>query len=168
MLKQHFTQIPKPKQTSLPLVMTTEKSHWLVSQEMTASLILCRSHGLGSRVADGSLGNILIGLISALLVWVPLFSELFDLLLWEGYKVNQMAHWTHNRHEYTGLILGLSPANERHRYFVNTVSHWLSANLESAMLIHPTYMANIITWEALHITVPLWGKSTGYSGPLLI
>ena len=33
----------------------------------------------------------------------------------------------------TGLILGLHPANERRRYFCNDVSHWLGANLESAL-----------------------------------
>ena len=31
-----------------------------------------------------------------------------------------------------GLVLGLHPANERRRYFVTT-SHWLGANLESAL-----------------------------------
>ena len=32
-----------------------------------------------------------------------------------------------------GLYLGLHPANERRRYKVNAVSHWLGANLESAL-----------------------------------
>ena len=31
--------------------------------------------------------------------------------------------------ETTGLILGLRPANERRRYKVTLVSHWLSVNL---------------------------------------
>ena len=35
-------------------------------------------------------------------------------------------------HYETGLILGLRPANERRRYFVTTVYHWLGTNLVSA------------------------------------
>ena len=34
-----------------------------------------------------------------------------------------------------GLILGLRPANERRRYKSNAISHWLGANLESALVI---------------------------------
>ena len=37
----------------------------------------------------------------------------------------------------SGLILGLRPANERQRYFVNDVSHWLVASLESALSLMP-------------------------------
>ena len=36
--------------------------------------------------------------------------------------------------QYTGLILGLCPANERWRYIVTT-SHWLGVNLQSALNI---------------------------------
>ena len=36
----------------------------------------------------------------------------------------------------SGLILGLPPANDRQRYFVTNVSHWLGgASLESALNI---------------------------------
>ena len=38
----------------------------------------------------------------------------------------------YERYDIAGLILGLRPANERRRYKVNAVSHWLGANLESA------------------------------------
>ena len=40
---------------------------------------------------------------------------------------------TSNFFHIAGLYLGLHPANERRRYKVNAVSHWLGANLESAL-----------------------------------
>ena len=42
--------------------------------------------------------------------------------------VDVVLHWIY----IAGLILGLRPANERRRYKV-TPSHWLGANLESAL-----------------------------------
>ena len=40
----------------------------------------------------------------------------------------------------SGLILGLHPASERRCYKVNTVSHWLGANLESPQRFPLHYM----------------------------
>ena len=48
----------------------------------------------------------------------------------------------------TGLILGLCPANERPRYFVTKISHWLGASLESALyqLMDQGWSSGKIAW----------------------
>ena len=51
-----------------------------------------------------------------------------------------------------GLILGLRPANERRRYKVNAVSHWLGASLKSGLYriwvtVESAWKENLSGWS---------------------
>ena len=66
----------------------------------------------------------------------------------------------------SGLILSLCPANERHRYFCNGVSHWLGTNLESALYLNPSgvgiakFQLNKGTTKAADVLAPRITRSS--------
>ena len=76
--------------------------------------------------------------------------------------ISQFRCWTHvvNLVVISGLLLGLHPANERHRY-----SHWLSANPESTLCYCSSWiLLNIGSSNGLS---PIWYKGISWSSVII-
>ena len=111
-----------PKDCHISLVFATEIPQFSINS--------CNASMKGGYIVDIYVILMLQGVTFVREINVHLIDTYFVKFNWDSYQlfVNLLLSFN------AGLILGLHPANERRRHKVTpSISHWLGANLESAL-----------------------------------